>query len=310
MKQHRNMMIGVGLLLCVAQTRAQDVGANIVSEGTVTTELGAGHANIYDQDYATQADLSNAATSWCAVVWSQPRSIGKVIFEQTKNYVVKDFHIQVAREGVTAPSGGNDADWETLPGGDFLDNLNTATPSVAVASSLERYGVRVLGSDKSNIRDKKMRPRELWVFEHYRNLALDATIDAPGWTAASAYAFNDERFNAQTYTPAGYTTASNVTFTWTAPKEIGAILIHGGADGANQYLTDYRIEKRVGASWETIADVAGSTTKTRYHALTPGVTTDGIRLVISGNSPDTLARISEIMILGVTQPIGTVICIR
>ena len=72
-------------------------------------------------------------------------------------------------------------------------------------------------------------------------------------------------------------------------------------------------QKRVGGSWTTLTNVVGNTQKTSYYALSPPVTTDGMRLVITqaDNSPgDGYARIGEVMLFGVIPPSGTAVLLR
>jgi len=183
-------------------------------------------------------------TGWAAVVWDTPRTLDRIIVEMSyPNYVIPEYKIQIANAGVLNPDPLDDAHWTTVSGGHVVGVDKNSFPSFAFTPGWATAGVRFLAVDTVGPAGSNARLREIWAFENYNNLALDADFSAPGWNPVAgtgfAASFNDECTTAQF--KANTNGASYVYATFTDLVTLDASCITGGGM-AGEYLLDYNIE--------------------------------------------------------------------
>ena len=195
---------------------AGTAGANVI-QGSPTC--------LNDLTYLTQLD----ATSYAGITWTSAQTFNAVDLQQTLDYQVQGFDLQVAKQGVTNPNLAIDSDWYTPTGWSFTGSTNDNT--LVSGSNITSYGVRVKGTNfqsPSGLNDH-LRLKELMVLQNYSgNASLTATVGGTaGWAAPSF--ITDGSFGTQgfidTLTPAP------LTFTSAQPQTIGAVVVQGGYGG-------------------------------------------------------------------------------
>jgi len=272
---------------------------------TVSQTLVGAPSQINDANGTNQIDVgpSGSPGAWVAYAWpNSPQNISRLFMEQTINFAQRGYEIQVAKVGVANPNGANAADWETIPSGTFAAQTITQAYT-ATAPDLNRTGVRILVTDNGNV-DGRFRLRELWAFSNYKNLAPTATKSAPGWAGGTLAMLSDERtISGQLFT-SNYTANPNVEFTWGSDQLISGVLIHGGTGALGERLINYELQQRDATNtWVNLLTVTGNTQKSRFHAFSEAIETDGFRIIV--NSADAgdgaFARIGEVFIFGVDQ---------
>ena len=282
----RFMAVAVCAMSALSATAAvmPDFPTNVAPLGTVYAGslIPQGNACVNDGNIMTNADFSD----WVAVVWNTPQTLDRIIVDLRSGYEIPLYEVQIAKPNVANPDYTNDADWYSL--GQF------SSPNYAFSPAWATAGVRVKALDYGGFGVARI--GNIWAFENYDNLALQATFSSAGW---GSQGFNDERFS-QLYNggwPSG-DTYIYATFN-DGPVTLAGSCIVGGSGADNEYLVEYTIEYYDYdlADWVEALSVTGNTNKMDWRTFDQEGTSDQWRLnVIHVNDANSGARVSEIML--------------
>jgi len=311
----RSLFVAACFVVSFSAMAAANFPINVAGTGTPLAESchsSQAFGNINDGKFTTQVDFYD----WAALVWDTPQTLDRIIVHMLVGYQIKEFEVWVAKPDLGhAPVPGiptnNDGDWVLL-------KTVTSANGYAFTPEWNTAGVLVVAKDYGN--QGVARINNIWAYQNYDNLALQAAFSAPGWDSGGSSVFRDEMFS-QSYNggfkpfadreidETGYNAwlAGNpyINFTYAAPVELAGSLVVGGSGVPGEYLIDYNIEYRdlESGEWLVALAVRGNGDKYDWRDFDVIATAKDWRLaVLAVNDATGGARVSEIMLFAASVP--------